>query len=65
MFSIIIVPNYLPVAGKLVHFLKAWEILTKDAEILGIAMEFKIPFSKIQQRREFPRSHTWIKNKQL
>ena len=36
----------LPLAGRLKHFLEAWEILTKDSEILEIVKGSKIPFLK-------------------
>ena len=42
LFSARIVPNLL-LAGRLNHFLEAWEILTKDPEILEMVQDF---FSK-------------------
>ena len=45
LFSARKVPN-LPLAERLKHFLEAWEILTKDSEILGIVKGLKIPFLK-------------------
>ena len=47
LFSARIVPN-LPLVGRLKHFLEAWEILTKDPEILKF-------LKRIQCRRKLPR----------
>ena len=58
LFSARKVPN-LPLAGRLKHFLEAWEILTKDPEILEIVKGSKIPFLKNPTQEEFPRRHTW------
>ena len=65
LFSARIVTN-LPLAGRLKHFLEAWEILTKDPEILEIVRGFKIPFLKNPTQKRVPqRRHTWVRNKQI
>ena len=57
LFSARIVTN-LPLAGRLKHFLEAWEILTKDPEILEIVRGFKIPFLKNPTQKRVPRDAT-------
>ena len=55
LFFARIVPN-LPLAGKLKHFFEAWEILTKDPEILEIVKGFKIPFLKNLKQERVPQT---------
>ena len=55
MFSARIVPNVL-LKGRVNHFLKAREILTKDPEILEIAKRFKIPFLKNPTQDRVPQT---------
>ena len=58
LFSARKVPN-LPLSGRLKYFLKAWEILTKDPEILEIVNEFKMTFLKNPtQERVLQTPHT-------
>ena len=45
LFSARKVPN-LPLSGRLKYFFEAWEILTKDPEILEIVKGFTVPFLK-------------------
>ena len=42
--------------GRVKHFLKAWEILTKDPEILEIVKQFKIPFLKNPTQDRVPQT---------
>ena len=42
--------------GRVKHFLKAWEILTKDPEILEIVKRFKIPFLKNPTQDRVPQT---------
>ena len=44
----------MPLAGRLKHFLEAWEILTKDPKILEIVKGFKIPFVKNPTEERVP-----------
>lgn len=37
------IPKHISLAGRLIHFLGSWEILTKDPEILSIVKWYKIP----------------------
>ena len=53
MFSARKVSN-LPLAGRLTHFLEAWEILTKDLEISEIVKGFKILFLKNPTQERVP-----------
>ena len=55
LFSARIIPN-LPLAGRLKHFLEAWEILTKDPAILEIVKEFKIPSLKNPKQERVPQT---------
>ena len=49
------VPN-LPLTGRLKHFLEAWEIITKDPEILEIVKGFKISFLKSPTQERVPQT---------
>ena len=55
LFFTRIVPH-LPLAGRLKHFLEAWEILTKDPEILKIVKGFKIPFLTNPKHERVPQT---------
>jgi len=44
LFMIKEIPQNLPVAGRLRHFLRNWECLTQDPQILKLVMGYRIPF---------------------
>ena len=44
LFMIKEIPRNLPVAGRLRHFLRNWECLTQDPQILKLVMGYRIPF---------------------
>ena len=44
LFGIKVIPPNLPVAGRLKYFLKNWECLTQDPQVLEMVKGFQIPF---------------------
>ena len=47
--------QYVPLAGRISHFVQSWEKLTKDQEILEIVNGYKIPLLRIpvQEKNSF------------
>ena len=49
-------PKRVPLAGRLKHFLKAWQILTKDPKVLSIVKGYEIPFMAVPHQKKTPHS---------
>ena len=45
----------IPLAGRLKHFLKNWQILTQDPEILNIVQGYRIPFLTEPKQKQAPK----------
>ena len=58
------IPN-LQLAGRLAHFIKNWEKLTQDQEILSVVKGYVIPFLKVPVQRNIPKQVTTSKTQEL
>ena len=47
------IPN-VPLAGRLVYFIIAWEKITQDQEILSFVKAYEIPFVNFPFQKEMP-----------
>ena len=63
LFSIKEIP-WVPLAGRLKEFIKNWQILTKDKEMLSIVEGYEIPFQETPQQEHIPTSSNlnWEEN---
>ena len=53
-----------PLAGRISHFMKNWEILTKDQNILDIVAGYKIPFLSHPVQKKTPKPFQWSQKQQ-
>ena len=58
------IPN-LQLAGRLAHFIKNWEKLTQDQEILSVVKGYVIPFLKVPVQRNIPKQVTTSKTQEI
>ena len=55
LFSARKIPN-VQLAGRLKNFIENWNVLTNDTEIMWLVEGYTIPFQKVPQQKNIPKS---------